>query len=86
MQREAESLPLPADEDISERPKRLADLSTGLSKAWDERRVYLTQAHELQMFKEHARQTEDWLSAKEAFLNNDDLGDSVPGMKTFNMK
>ncbi|KAF9806792.1 hypothetical protein SFRURICE_009479 [Spodoptera frugiperda] len=34
-------------------------------------------AHQLQLLKEQARQTEDWLASKEAFLNNDDLGENL---------
>lgn len=37
------------------------------------------QAHQLQLLKEQARQTEDWLASKEAFLNNDDLGENIDG-------
>lgn len=81
LQREAENLPLPVQENINERPKRIAELSNSLHTAWDKKRVFLTQAHGLQLFKEQARQTENWLSAKEAFLNNDDLGDSLPAVE-----
>nr|WIM01459.1 non-erythrocytic spectrin beta chain [Limnephilus lunatus] len=78
---EALQLPLPEGEDKEKRPQRLAELSTELHGAWDQRRDHLTQAHQLQLFKEQARQTEDWLAAKEAFLNNDDLGDSLPAVE-----
>jgi hypothetical protein len=42
--------------------------------AWEERRQKLTQTHQLQLFREQADHASNWLVAKEAFLNNDDLG------------
>lgn len=60
----------PREEDLA----RLEELRRTLSAAWDERRTKLTQAHQLQQFKEQADQADSWLASKEAFLNNDDLG------------
>jgi hypothetical protein len=42
--------------------------------AWEERRQKLSQAHQLQLFREQADRADNWLASKEAFLNNDDLG------------
>lgn len=60
----------PREEDLA----RLEELRRTLIAAWDERRTKLTQAHQLQQFKEQADQADSWLASKEAFLNNDDLG------------
>ncbi|XP_060809257.1 spectrin beta chain, non-erythrocytic 5 isoform X2 [Amyelois transitella] len=65
-----------------EKLKRLDDLKGNLENAWQERKKYLTQAHQLQLLKEQVRQTEDWLAAKEAFLNNDDLGEDLDAVET----
>lgn len=46
------------------------------------RREKLTQAYHFQQFKEQADQADSWLATKEAFLNNDDLGESLSGVET----
>ncbi|XP_052755503.1 spectrin alpha chain, non-erythrocytic 1 isoform X2 [Galleria mellonella] len=65
-----------------EKLKRVESLAATLDNAWLQRKQYLTQAHQLQLLKDQARQTEDWLAAKEAFLNNDDLGDDLDAVET----
>ncbi|XP_045489789.1 spectrin beta chain, non-erythrocytic 1 isoform X1 [Pieris rapae] len=65
-----------------EKVKRVEKLSSTLDQAWLQRKNYLTQAHELQLLNEQARQVEDWLAAKEAFLNNDDLGENLDAVET----
>uniref|UniRef100_A0A2A4K9M3 PH domain-containing protein n=1 Tax=Heliothis virescens TaxID=7102 RepID=A0A2A4K9M3_HELVI len=74
LQKEAEQVP--------EKVKRVEALSSTLDHAWVTRKQYLTQAHQLQLLKEQARQTEDWLASKEAFLNNDDLGENLDAVET----
>ncbi|PZC71010.1 hypothetical protein B5X24_HaOG214442 [Helicoverpa armigera] len=74
LQKEAEQAP--------EKAKRVEVLATTLDNAWLTRKQYLTQAHQLQLLKEQARQTEDWLASKEAFLNNDDLGENLDAVDT----
>ncbi|KAH8300440.1 hypothetical protein KR018_005664 [Drosophila ironensis] len=54
----------------------LEELHKTLNEAWSERARDLTEAHQLQLFKAQVEQVEIWLANKEAFLNNDDLGDS----------
>ncbi|XP_045456798.1 spectrin beta chain, non-erythrocytic 5 [Melitaea cinxia] len=66
----------------AEKQKRVEKLSQTLDQAWLQRKQYLTQAHELQLLKEQARLVEDWLAAKEAFLNNDDLGENLDAVET----
>ncbi|XP_028831275.1 spectrin beta chain, non-erythrocytic 5 isoform X2 [Denticeps clupeoides] len=48
-----------------------------LVSAWHERRDILQQALRLQLFLGDVEQSENWLSNKEAFLSNDDLGASL---------
>ncbi|XP_061385003.1 spectrin beta chain, non-erythrocytic 1 isoform X2 [Danaus plexippus] len=65
-----------------EKVKRVEKLAAGLDQAWLQRKQYLTQAHSLQVLKEQAQAVEDWLAGKEAFLHNDDLGDSLDAVET----
>ncbi|XP_015429630.1 PREDICTED: spectrin beta chain, non-erythrocytic 5 isoform X1 [Dufourea novaeangliae] len=69
------------NEDVKANLKHLEDLREGLVNAWESRRQKLTQAHQLQLFKEQANQADSWLATKEAFLNNDDLGESLSGVE-----
>ncbi|KAL4719891.1 hypothetical protein ACJJTC_019474 [Scirpophaga incertulas] len=61
-------------EQYPEKQQKLELLSKTLDEAWLQRKQSLTEAHQLQLLKARARAAEDWLAAKEAFLNNDDLG------------
>ena len=58
---------------------QLEELRRTLGASWEERRHRLTQAHQRQLFDRQAQQAHAWLAAKEAFLNNDDLGVSGGG-------
>ncbi|XP_050460702.1 spectrin beta chain, non-erythrocytic 5 isoform X2 [Cataglyphis hispanica] len=73
---------LSINEDIKNNLEHLEELRQTLANAWDDRRQKLTQAHQLQLFKEQADQADSWLATKEAFLNNDDLGESLSGVET----
>ncbi|XP_040070142.1 spectrin beta chain, non-erythrocytic 1 [Ixodes scapularis] len=66
-----------ASDVVEEGLGRLAALRRALGAAWQERARLLRQGRDLQLFREQAKQAEAWLSAKEAVLNNEDLGDSV---------
>jgi hypothetical protein len=61
-------------EDLAPSLAHLEELRRTLGVAWEERRQKLSQAHQLQLFREQADRADNWLAAKEAFLNNDDLG------------
>ncbi|XP_039432326.1 spectrin beta chain, non-erythrocytic 1 isoform X2 [Culex pipiens pallens] len=56
--------------------RQLEDLNKHLHDSWKGKDRGLKEAHQLQQFKEQADQIEIWLANKEAFLNNDDLGES----------
>ncbi|XP_066903176.1 spectrin beta chain, erythrocytic isoform X2 [Halyomorpha halys] len=60
---------------------KLEELRRTLGAAWEERRQRLEQAQQLQQFRQQADQADSWLASKEAFLNNDDLGDTVAGVE-----
>ncbi|XP_012141419.2 spectrin beta chain, non-erythrocytic 5 kst isoform X2 [Megachile rotundata] len=72
---------LAINEDVEDNLEHLEDIRQGLINAWETRRQKLTQAHQLQLFKEQADQADSWLATKEAFLNNDDLGESLSGVE-----
>ncbi|XP_048485825.1 spectrin beta chain, non-erythrocytic 5 [Plutella xylostella] len=67
---------------LADKLARLQALSATLDEAWTARHKQLKQAHQLQLLKEQLQQTEDWLAAKEAFLNNDDLGENLDAVET----
>lgn len=56
---------------------RMEELRRSVANAWEERRQRLEQAQQLQQFRLQADQADSWLASKEAFLNNDDLGESI---------
>ncbi|XP_034181532.2 spectrin beta chain, non-erythrocytic 5 kst isoform X1 [Osmia lignaria lignaria] len=72
---------LAINEDVKDNLEHLEEIRQGLINAWETRRQKLTQAHQLQLFKEQADQADSWLATKEAFLNNDDLGESLSGVE-----
>ncbi|KAL0275436.1 UNVERIFIED_CONTAM: hypothetical protein PYX00_003283 [Menopon gallinae] len=63
------------DDDLKVNLERIEQLGKELDDACEQRRKTLQQAQQLALFREQADQAEMWLSNKEAFLNNDDLGD-----------
>lgn len=64
------------DSDISEGVRKLEDLQEFIQQAWEHQKEGSTYEYDLQDFKEQANQLNNWLAAKEAFLNNDDVGDT----------
>jgi len=61
-------------EDPARSLAHLEELRRTLGMAWEKRRQKLMQAHQLQLFREQADHADNWLAAKEEFLNNSDLG------------
>ncbi|KAM3918253.1 spectrin beta chain, non-erythrocytic 5 [Leptodactylus fuscus] len=57
-----------------------------LIKSWREQNVKLRQARDLQTFFSIVDQSESWLNNKEAFLTNEDLGDSVTSVESLQNK
>jgi spectrin beta len=64
------------DPDIVQGVRRLEELQDYIQEAWEQHKEVLTYEYEVQDFKEQANQLNNWLAAKEAFLNNDDVGDT----------
>lgn len=68
-------------QDVSSTLKLLDDMRNNVRKEWQLKHEQLREAHELQQFKHQTDQIEIWLANKEAFLNNDDLGDSYTAIE-----
>ncbi|KAM6973270.1 spectrin beta chain, non-erythrocytic 5 [Aplochiton taeniatus] len=65
---------------------KLEEAKTGLSQAWQNRKKTLDQALGLQIFLGYVEQSESWLSNKEAFLANQDLGSSLSEVENLQRK
>ncbi|XP_060118338.1 spectrin beta chain, non-erythrocytic 5 [Heteronotia binoei] len=65
---------------------RLQEALDELSQVWQEQNLKLIQAKDLQKFYGYMEENESWLSSKEAFLANKDLGDSVSSVESLQQK
>ncbi|NWW71973.1 SPTN5 protein, partial [Climacteris rufus] len=75
-----------ATPEIHQSLSRLQQAWSELIQAWKEQYIKLFQAQDLQKFYGHVEQIESWLSSKEAFLANEDLGDSVSSVASLQQK
>ena len=50
-------------------------------QSWEATEQQLVQGHQLFIFKQANLRTVSWIEEKEAFLNNDDLGDSIAAVE-----
>jgi len=64
----------------------LANEKTGLLDLWEERRVLYEQCMDLQLFNRDTEQADVWMTKQEAFLANDDLGDSLDSVESLMKK
>ncbi|KAJ8038539.1 Spectrin alpha chain, non-erythrocytic 1 [Holothuria leucospilota] len=67
----------PASEDVKEKLVTLADEKKNLEDLWEERNKKYDQCMDLQLFYRDTEQANTWMAKQEAFLQNDDLGDSI---------
>ncbi|OCT57924.1 hypothetical protein XELAEV_18002795mg [Xenopus laevis] len=70
-----------ASPEIKEKLDILEQERASLEKAWVERRMMLDQCLELQLFNRDCEQAENWMAAREAFLNSEDKGDSLDSVE-----
>ncbi|XP_065259867.1 spectrin beta chain, non-erythrocytic 5 [Emys orbicularis] len=75
-----------ATPEIHQSLSRLQQALSELIQAWQEQYVKLFQAQDLQKFFGYVEQNESWLSSKEAFLANEDLGDSMSSVESLQRK
>ncbi|NXV99218.1 SPTN5 protein, partial [Fregetta grallaria] len=75
-----------ATPEIHQSLSRLQQAWSELIQAWQKQHIKLFQAQDLQKFYGYVEQTESWLSSKEAFLANEDLGDSLSSVESLQRK
>ncbi|KAH9509152.1 hypothetical protein Btru_049222 [Bulinus truncatus] len=75
-----------ASDEVQKMIKQLDMTRLALVGAWDKRNSLLTQCHNLQIFKETAEQAEAWIGTKEAFLANEDVGNTLYGVESLMKK
>ncbi|XP_053802113.1 spectrin beta chain, non-erythrocytic 5 [Vidua chalybeata] len=75
-----------ATPEIRQSLSRLQQAWSELIQAWQEQYIKLFQAQDLQKFYGYVERIESWLSSKEAFLANEDLGDSVSSVESLQRK
>merc|ERR1719347_742959 len=68
----------PAIESTIENTKEILD---NVEQSWDATKQQLNQGHQLFIIKQMNIRTISWMEEKEAFLNNDDLGDSIAAVE-----
>ena len=75
-----------ASDDIKEKLIVLADEKTALLSLWEERRILYEQCMDLQLFYRDTEQAHAWMAKQEAFLDNQDLGDSLDSVEAMMKK
>ncbi|XP_071480964.1 spectrin beta chain-like [Diadema antillarum] len=63
--------------DIQQSLEQLEESRIQVDAGWEERKNVLAQCLDLQVFSEYMEQAESWLTSKEAFLSQEDTGDSL---------
>lgn len=69
-------------DEVREKLAHLAQEKVALLALWDERRILYEQCMDLQLFYRDTEQAETWMTKQEAFLANDDLGDSLDSVES----
>lgn len=70
-----------AAEEVKEKLVVLASEKTSLLSLWEERRILYEQCMDLQLFYRDTEQADTWMAKQEAFLANEDLGDSLDSVE-----
>ncbi|XP_064458376.1 spectrin alpha chain-like isoform X2 [Ornithodoros turicata] len=65
-----------AADEVKEKLTTLANKKATLLQLWEERRILYEQCMDLQLFYRDTEQADTWMAKQEAFLANQDLGDS----------
>ncbi|CAJ0583549.1 unnamed protein product, partial [Mesorhabditis spiculigera] len=73
---------VPESADIREKLESLAKEKAALLALWEERRILYEQCMDLQLFYRDTDQAETWMNKQEAFLANEDLGDSLDSVES----
>ena len=70
-----------ASEEVKEKLVTLKQEKTSLLALWEERRILYEQCMDLQLFYRDTEQADTWMAKQEAFLENEDLGDSIDSVE-----
>merc|ERR1712020_871440 len=70
-----------AAEEVKQKLVILAEEKTSLLQLWEERRILYEQCMDLQLFYRDTEQADTWMAKQEAFLINQDLGDSLDSVE-----
>ncbi|XP_021964674.1 spectrin alpha chain isoform X2 [Folsomia candida] len=67
--------------EVGEKLNNLNEEKLTLLSLWEERRILYEQCMDLQLFYRDTEQADTWMSKQEAFLENQDLGDSLDSVE-----
>ncbi|XP_050699362.1 spectrin alpha chain-like isoform X2 [Eriocheir sinensis] len=70
-----------ASEEVKEKLVTLKQEKAALLALWEERRILYEQCMDLQLFYRDTEQADTWMAKQEAFLENEDLGDSIDSVE-----
>ncbi|XP_060526882.1 spectrin alpha chain isoform X2 [Cylas formicarius] len=70
-----------ASDEVKEKLSTLESDKRSLIALWDERRILYEQCMDLQLFYRDTEQADTWMAKQEAFLANEDLGDSLDSVE-----
>ncbi|XP_060596253.1 spectrin alpha chain, non-erythrocytic 1-like isoform X2 [Ruditapes philippinarum] len=70
-----------AADEVREKLHTLSTEKNSLLEMWEERRILYEQCMDLQLFIRDTEQADAWMTKQEAFLANEDLGDSLDSVE-----
>eukprot|EP00118_Oscarella_pearsei_P025242 m.307813 g.307813 ORF g.307813 m.307813 type:complete len:2422 (+) comp42859_c0_seq1:216-7481(+) len=70
-----------AADEVKEKLDQLSEEKAALLGLWDERRKQFDQCMDLQLFNRDVEQADAWMAKQEAFLSNEDTGDSMDSVE-----
>ena len=70
-----------ATDEVKEKLITLANEKTSLLDLWEQRRILYEQCMDLRLFYRDTEQADAWIAKQEAFLANEDLGDSLDSVE-----
>ena len=72
--------------EVKEKLEQLESEKNSLLQLWEERRILYEQCMDLQLFYRDTEQADAWMAKQEAFLTNEDLGDSLDSVEALTKK
>ncbi|XP_058795855.1 spectrin alpha chain [Phymastichus coffea] len=75
-----------AAEEVARKLESLASDKQALLELWEQRRILYEQCMDLQLFYRDTEQADAWMAKQEAFLANEDLGDSLDSVEALMKK